>query len=197
MPHSNPATSGTKTIFIVGDDTISVLNPRIMSDARITVKIKTHKGANVQAIKDSLLKTMEDNRSYMSSINTIVLHSGASNISDSESAESITQKIKNVAETVKNANSQCQILISSILPRRNDRPTNNAIHETNRVLQAMCQEYNYHYIDNRKNFTSSGKPEYSLYKDGINLNRKGARFLGQNMKEKVSSIILAYSQDPR
>ena len=189
LSQRNSVANGTKSIFIAGDDTTSVLSPRIMSDADVSVKIRTHRNANVQAVKSSLLKTIDNNKEYVQSINAVVLHLGAGNIAASESAESITLEIRNTAEIIKKEHPECKILISSILPRRNDRLVNNSSQETNRLLQEMCQSHDFHFIDNNKNFLNSGKPNFSLFKDGSNLNRKGAKLLSQNIKEKICSVL--------
>lgn len=120
--------------------------------------------------KSSLSKMIEDNKDYVCSIDTVVLYGLIT-------YQLQNQEIRNAAETVQNAHSACQILISSILQMRNDRLTNNRIHEANRLLQGMCQECNYQFINNSENFINSGKPDFSLYKDGININRKGAKYL--------------------
>lgn len=49
MPQNNPDANGAKekSVFIAGDDTTTVLSPRVMSDADVSVMIRTHKAADV------------------------------------------------------------------------------------------------------------------------------------------------------
>ena len=183
------AQSYAKSVFIAGDDATSILSPRIMSDNDMTVKIKTHKEACIRTIESSLVKLADDNSDYLKNLKAVVLHVGANNISDAEPSETIINELKNTADTIRNVNPEVKILISSILPRRNDRLINNAISEANRSIKEVCQEQNYVYIDHDEKFFKNGKPDVSLYKDGINLNRKGGKFLGQNIKEILSSTL--------
>ena len=68
-------------------------------------------------------------------------------------------------------NPEVKILISSILPRRNDRLINNAISDANHSIKDVCQEQNYVCIDHDQKFFNNGKPDVTLYKDGVHLNK--------------------------
>ena len=55
----------TKNVFIVGDDTTSVLSPRILSDTNIPVKVKKHRGGNILTLKNTLEKMASDSLHYL------------------------------------------------------------------------------------------------------------------------------------
>ena len=108
---------------------------------------------------------------------------------DAKPAEYVTNELKKVASVIRNDSSQTKVLISSIIPRRNDRLVNSAISEANCSIKNMCQEQGFTFIDNDKVFYKDTKLDISLYKDGINLNKKGGKFLGQNIQEALHTIL--------
>lgn len=124
----------------------------------------------------------------------MVLHVGANNISDAEPSETIVNQLKDAADTIRNVNPEVKILVSSILPRRNDRLVNNAINVANFSIKEACKEQNYVFINHDSKFLISGKPDVTLYKDGISLNKKGGKFLGQHIKETLNSILYSHSR---
>ena len=97
-------------------------------------KIKTHKEGRIETIENSLLKLSEENRSYLTTLNAIIRHAGAGNITDADTPVSIVNELKDAAETIHNVNPEARIVISSILPRRNKRITNTVITETTELL---------------------------------------------------------------
>lgn len=88
---------------------------------------------------------------------------------------------------VRNVNPNTRIFILSILPMRNDRLVNNTINETNRAIKKACQQQIFAYIDNDSNFLKNGKPDITMYKDAVNLNKTGGNFLGSNIREPLKS----------
>ena len=67
--------------------------------------------------------------------------------------------------------------------------TNKAIHDTNKMLKTVCTKHNYVFVDNCVNFLKDGKPDISLYKDTVNLNKKGGKFLRQDIKGSLNSSL--------
>ena len=181
--------SKSKSVFIAGDDMTGNLSSRLMSSNDMSVKIKTHREGRIETIENSLVKLAEENRSYLANLNAIILHAGAGNITDADTPDSIVNGLKDTAETIHNVNPEARIVISSILPRRNDRITNSVISETNQALKDVCQEQDYVFIDNDKVFLKDRRPDVSLYRDPLNLNKKGGKFLGQNMQETLHKIL--------
>lgn len=189
--------SKSKSVFIAGDDMTGSLSSRLMSTNNMSVKIKTHRGGRIETIENSLVKLAEENRSYFTNLNAVILHAGAGNITDADTPDSIVNGLKDAAETILNVNPEARIIISSILPRRNDRTTNRVISETNQALKDVCQEQEYVFIDNDKVFLKDGRPDVSLYRDPLNLNKKGGKFLGQNMQETLHTLLHLKSNPQR
>ena len=179
-----------KTVFIAGDDTTSVLSPRILSDSNMTVKIKTHRGGRIITLKNTLEKLASDSSDSTKNMQAVVLHAGANDISDAQPAETVANELKKAASIIRTVNPETKILISSITPRRNDRLVNSAISEANHSIKNTCQEHDFMFIDNDKSFYKDTKPDVSLYRDGINLNKKGGKFLGQNIQEALRAILV-------
>lgn len=71
------------------------------------------------------------------------------------------------------------------------------ISETNQALKDVCQEQEYVFIDNDKVFLKDGRPDVSLYRDPLNLNKKGGKFLGQNMQETLHTLLHLKSNPQR
>lgn len=91
--------------------------------------------------------------------------------------ESVIDQYKHLAETIKHINSGCQIIISSILPRKNDKLANQLITQTNQSLKQLCESKSYHFLDNTEKFPKNGAPDTIVYKDNIHLNTKGGKVL--------------------
>ena len=189
--------TGVKTVFIAGDDTTSVLSTRILSDSNISVKIKSNKDGKLMTLESTLDKLSEDKGNYKKSLSAVVLHAGANNITNAEPVESIVHDLKNVTDTIRKVNPEVKILVSSTIPRRNDRLVNSAIASANQSVKNACQEHNLVYIDNDKNFYKDRKPDVSLYKDAVSLNKKGGKFLGQNIKAALQTVLGLQSQGDR
>ena len=105
-----------------------------MSDRDMVVKIKTHGEGKVETIENSLTKLAVDNRDFFTNLNAIILYAGASNISDTDTPDSVVNGLRYAAERVHNVNPEAGIVISSILPRRNNRHTDRIISETNEPI---------------------------------------------------------------
>ena len=132
-----------------------------------------------------------EKREYLKNLKAVVLHVGANNISDAEPLETIVNQLKDTADPIRNVNPEVKILVSSILLRRID---NNVIYEANHSIKEACKEQNYVFIDHDSKFLISGKPNVTLYKDGINLNKKGGKFLGKHVKEILNTIFNSHSR---
>lgn len=148
----------------------------------MTVKVKTHGGGTIESVDSSIVKLADENGVYLRGLKAVVLKVGSNNISDADPSESVVNVIIDVANTVRNVNPDTKIFISSILPRRNDRLVSNTISETNRAINNACQQHNYVHIDNDSNILNNGRPDIIMYKDTVNLNKKGGKFFGGNIK---------------
>lgn len=197
-PSSNPARASAvqnngntleSTAFIAGDSITQILSSKRMTDANLKVNIKTHSGGRIRTIENSIIKLAEDNPICIKQTKAIVLHIGTNNVSDADQPETISDEMKDLADTIKNINSSAKIIVSSILPRRNDRLVNSVITATNQSLKQACEEKGYYFLDNTPRFMINDFPDSTLYRDNIHLNPKGGKILGQNIRQKLNAIL--------
>lgn len=66
---------------------------------------------------------------------------------------------------------------------------NNIISQTNQALSHLCGENSYTFLDNSPHFYKNGKPDISLYMNNIQLNAKGGKVLGENMRQILNSVL--------
>ena len=174
-------------MFVAGDSITKILSAGRMSDNNVQTKIKSHPGGRVRAIETTIV--MESQQNHIKDASVIVLHTGTNNVSDGDPCESIIEEFKDTIDTIGNVNSSAKIVISSILPRKNDRLVNNHIRLTNRALQEMCDEEELHFLNNDDLFIKGGKVDVSLFSDHIHLNAKGGRILGTNIRAKLNDLL--------
>ena len=60
----------------------------------------------------------------------IVLHVGTNNVTDADQPHSIAEEMRDLADTISNINRDTKIIVSSILPRKNEKLVNQAIMST-------------------------------------------------------------------
>ena len=151
-----------KTAFIAGDSITSILSTKRMSDQKLKVNVKTHSGGRVRTVENSLIKMAEDESSAIRQAQTDVLHVGTNNVSDADQPEWIADEMKDLANTIHNINKDAKIIVSSILPRRNDKLVNRVIGKTNQSLKNACEEKGYYFLDNTESFMKDNQPNSSL-----------------------------------
>lgn len=189
MNTSNKASEQVNTAFIAGDSITRILSTKRMSDSNLDIKIRTHSGGRVRTVENTIIKMSEDDSSFIKDTKAIVLHIGTNNVSDADQPETITDEIRDLVNTIKNINTGAKIIISSILPRKNDRLVNNIISDTNQSLKQICEDKGYYFLDNTPKFIENGAPISILYSDNIHLNPKGGKILGENMRQKINSVL--------
>ncbi|MES9901060.1 MAG: GDSL-type esterase/lipase family protein [Sedimenticola sp.] len=176
-------------VYVSGDSIVGVLSAKIMSDNSLNVSVKTNRGGTVETIQESLLNVAHDKPNYICGVKAVVLHVGTNDVSNATSMGTITEKYDTLTDTVQQINPEAKIVISSILPRRRNTLTNNAIDDANNKLKHMCQVKNYHFLDNTSAFKQGDVTNGSLYKDDLHLNSNGARILGNNITRKVKQVL--------
>ena len=160
-----------------------------MSDANLQVKIKSHSGGRLQHIHGTSIAMAEDEDEYICNIDAVIIHAGTNNLSDGDSGDHIVKQYKNVAETIKQINPECHIIISSILPWKSDKLANKVITQTNQSLKQLCDSSSFFFLDNTENFISNGETNTTLYKDNFHLNAKGGKELGEAICDKIRNIL--------
>ena len=185
---TTPVNQKSHTILIVGDSVTRILSRNKMIDTNIDVKIKSHPGGKLQDIHNTILSMAENDDEYLCNIDAVIIHAGTNNLSDGDPVDDIVKQNKHIAETIQQINQRCHIIISSILPRKNDKLANKVIEQTNQSLKEFCDASSLVFLDNSVSFNSHEENAHSLYKDNIHLNAKGGKALGEAMCEKIRNI---------
>ena len=68
-------------------------------------------------------------------------------MSDGDSTDSFDKQYKNLAGTIEHINSDCQLIISSILPRKIVKLANQVTKQTNQSLKQLCDSESYVFLD--------------------------------------------------
>ena len=189
VPNRNNSNNGTnrveKTAFIAGDDLTRVLSRNKISVSSLDIKIKSHVNGRQSSVKNTFINMSQDQPDFISNADAVVLHVGTNDISDGETPERIISEFKGIVDTVRNINSGGKIIVSSVLPRRNDKLANKVIDQTNLALRKICEDKSCHYLDNYPLFCKNGMPDTTFYKDNMNLNAKGGKVLSVSIRQKT------------
>ena len=164
---NNNAKSIKSPVAILGDSMIKMLqSSKLSRSAGQRVQIKTFPGATTAAMKHYVQPTLHTKPK------TIVLHVGTNDIQHKEPKE-IVEDMKSLCEGIVGTNSSCEIAISEIV-RRQDSALNIKIHETNKLLLNLCEEFNWYFISHSNINTKH------LNGSGLHLNRQGTATLAKN-----------------
>lgn len=174
--------------FIVGDSMTSILSRNKLSDTDLQVTIKSHVGGRLQDLHNTIIRIAENDAEFICSADAILIHGGTNNLSDGDSPKSVTDQFEHMAETVKQINPECQIVISSILPRKNDKLANQLIKQTNESLKQLCDSKPYILMDNYEKLLANAVPNVTLYKDSIHLNAKGGKIFGEAISQTLRKV---------
>ena len=101
----------------------------------------------------------------------------------------ITEEFCDTISTIKTMNPKSKIIVSSIIPRRDDKVVNIIIGKTNKSLQSMCKEKGFYFLNNDSAFIQDNVPCRILYRDNIHLNAKGGKVLGEHMRKTLNSVL--------
>ena len=178
-----------RNAFILGDSLTKVLSTRRMSKMNLKVAVKTHPGGRVRTAENTILNIAQSDLTYAKSIDAFVLHIGTNNVSDADTIETIIDEFKDITNTINNVNPKAKVIISSILPRKQDRLVNKAIQDTNKAVENWCQSEGYTFLDNSFNFSNNTSPDSSLYKDNIHLNSRGGNVLGTAISKQLELVL--------
>ena len=184
-----PTDQHSYNVFIAGDSVTSNLSRNKMSGTNLEVRIKSHSGGKLQHIHNTIIAMAEDDDEYICKTDAVIIHAGTNNLSDGDSVEDIVKQNKDLAETIHQINPECQIIISSILPRKNDKLANKVIEQTNQSLKQLCDSRSFAFLDSTRSFISDGDINTSLYKDNIHLNAKGGKIFGEAICDKFRDIL--------
>ncbi|MEW8545304.1 MAG: GDSL-type esterase/lipase family protein, partial [Candidatus Thiodiazotropha sp.] len=177
------------TAFVAGDSLTSILSRNKMRSTNLDVKIKSHADGRLQDLHNTIIRMAEEDTEFICNTDIVVIHGGTHNLSDGDSIDSLMDDYKQLAETVKCINSKCQVVISSILPRKTDKLANQLLKQVNLSLKQLCESQSYHFLNTAENFLKDGSPDISVYKDNIHLNSKGGKIFGESICHKLYNIL--------
>ena len=145
--------------FIIGDSVTRILSSTRLSDKDLKVKIKRHSGGRLQDLQNSITRLAETDEEFICAADVILIHGGTNNLSDGDSKENLTEQLERIAEIVEDVNPMCKIIISSILPHKNDKLGNQLINQANQSLKQPCTRKSYCFMDNSERLTENGVPD--------------------------------------
>jgi hypothetical protein len=189
------AHSKRNTAFIAGDSMTRVLSTARMCNPNIDVKIKSHSGGRVRDVENTLIRLSKTDHDYIENLDAIVLHVGTNNVSDAVNCEQIVVDFKDTFNTIHSLNPRAKIVVSSIIPRRNDRLLNEKINLTNKALKNICDDLGHHFLNNNNNFMSRSRPLDHLYRDHIHVNARGGKLLGTDISTSLKAVLGLPSSD--
>lgn len=185
------------SVFIAGDSITKRLSPSKMSDANISVRIRSHSGAQINTIHNNLKDTKRGEQEQVKKSDVFVLHAGTNDVSNGESVDSIMSNVKSVINTVKSLNPKVKIVLSSVLPRKSEKVVNNIISNVNSEIKSLCEKSNYTFLDNNPFLIQDGRVDFKLFFDHVHLNTPGGKLFGTNIRKCLESLLNVQSgNDP-
>lgn len=179
-PPENYATAPIKTL-IIGGSTLKHFSSGRLSTPHCFTKVQTNSGAKVADVTRKL-----SNFPGVQDSDHVVLHAGTNNIgrqSDQQILDEYREFIHQTRQIVPN----CNISISSILPRPHDPKSNAQIFNVNSALYNLCTNNNVQFIDNSpaffKNVTNS--PNSELFEDNIHIGFNRTKVLARTICNAV------------
>ena len=166
-----------------------VLSSRRLSDDDIKVKVKSHSGGPLEDIHNSITKMAEDDDVSICAADVILIHAGTNNLSDGDTEENVTKQLHRITEITEDVNPFCKIIVSSILPHKNDRLGNQLIKKTNMSIEKLCRSKAYCFMENSQILLENGTPDPNLYKDNIHLNAKGGKNFGEAISHNIRELL--------
>ena len=103
--------------------------------------------------------------------------------------ESIIEDFQDTINTVQSINSNIKIVVSSVIPRKNDRLMNDMTHRVNLSLINLCNRRGLYFLNNDNGLVTNRTPNGWMYRDDIHLNTKGGKVLGENMRRALNIVL--------
>ena len=181
--------SRTFRALILGDSVTRILSSKRLSDKDLIVKIKSHSGGRLQDLHNSVTRMAETDEEIICTADVILLHCGTNNLSDGDSEGSVTEQLERITAIIEDVNPFCKIVISSILPHKNDRLGNLLIKQTNQSLEQLCTTKEYCFMENTPRLMANGAPDPTVYRDNIHLNAKGGKGFGEAISHRIRDLL--------
>jgi lysophospholipase L1-like esterase len=169
VPHSR---------VILGDSILR--NVRNINDSNVI----SLSGSNFADITNLIMKYPI----IISNAKSILIHCGTNHITK-DPPNDIMIKFCSLIKAIKEINSDCAIVISSILPRPlDDNNSSKLVIDVNKLLKLECRKQNLSYIATNKLFLKYGSPLSDYFYDGLHLSPAGVMRLRQMFLQRLSSL---------
>ena len=147
--------------------------------------MNTNPGSSVIKMSEKLqrMKNLED-------YDAIVIHAGHIGISNAEKLDDIVKQYQTTVDTIRNRSQNSKILISSILPKKDNKLANTNIESLNKKLNSLCSENDLKFIDHTKNFKfNQTLADRRFFQDDDTLSRKGTAVLAKQIKLVLQTVL--------
>ena len=191
----NGNSANQKSAIIFGDSMTCRLSAKRMSNNKLQVKIRSRRGHKIENLENELKSPDRDSQIILKESAAVVLHLGTNNVSHADSASDIADKMESVISSIKCVNPEAKILVSGIIPRKNNRWMNNQIEKANERLQDLCKNRGYHFISHTNDYLSNGRSDDSLYYDNIHLNSQGGNLFGTRLRKSLDDVLFNQQQE--
>ena len=168
-----------KSVVVLGDSMLKLLNGYEMSkrvNSDCNVYVKSFSGATTQCMEDYIKPSLRKNPNHF------IIHVGTNDLATDKTPEGIAEKIVNLATAVKSET--CDVSISSIILRTDNKQLNQKGVEVNAYLKDLCKEKNIYFINNSKRIKAQ-----HLNQGRLHLNRKGSNILSSIFVNEICKIL--------
>ena len=166
-----PIIKKKRSTVIIGDSILKDIEPykmRLAVGKSEKIFMKSFAGADTESMEHYVVPS----KKY--EIDLVILHFGTNDLRGDKNAEDIAQGIINVGVEMKTKTNE--VMISSILPRRDNIDLDNKGVEVNKLLNTLCSVYNFNFVTN-----CNILKEDHLNKGGLHLNSSGTYALVNNL----------------
>jgi lysophospholipase L1-like esterase len=166
------------TRVILGDSIVK--NIRHINDCNVI----SLSGSTFDDLSNLIAKYPE----IISKASSILIHCGTNHITV-DSPGTVLTKFCILTNLIIAINSDCKILISSILPRpRDDSTFGDKVKDVNKLLKLECSKKKFSFLMTNKLFLKHGKPIESYFYDGLHLSTSGNMRLRQMFSQRLATL---------
>ena len=172
---SSPATYPPNTTIIIGDSMLNGIEENKLSMKHRNVKVRNFPGANIDDMSDYIKPILSRKPK------NIILHIGTNDCINSTPGQ-IYAKIQNLTIAIKEKLPNANIIISSIINRKDNTKAQENVSQFNFILKSS----NFNYIDN------GNISHEHLGRRGLHLNKLGKGKFAINLINQLKTIYKPY-----
>ncbi len=159
---------GKKRVIIVGDSILNGISEKGLTKKNHIVKVRPHPGATTEDLVDHI-KTVARRKPNM-----VVLHIGSNDLTNGVNTQ---EKLQEVIDVVRSESKDTDIVVSSVVTRKDINGMPNKVSSLNNGLKIFCIKNQIDLIDN------SNLDVSCLGVKKFHLNRKGNSYLANNFNK--------------